>query len=43
MYATNNCPKCGKPNTIMLTHALDELGEVYRCPHCGWKYRIDNG
>ena len=33
------CPKCGKEISISLTNALDENGEVFRCPHCKWPVR----
>ena len=33
------CPKCKKEVPLDVQNALDEDGEVYRCPHCGWKFR----
>lgn len=34
------CPKCKHPVTIDVSKAIDELGEVYKCPNCGWKIRF---
>lgn len=39
MYTFINCPKCGKENKIDISNSIDELGEVFMCPRCGWKYR----
>jgi predicted RNA-binding Zn-ribbon protein involved in translation (DUF1610 family) len=36
---TINCPKCKEPTSFELGDAIDELGEVYRCEHCGWPFR----
>lgn len=33
-----NCPKCNKQTTVILSKALDELGEVFMCTHCDWKF-----
>lgn len=33
------CPKCGQPTTIDLTKSISEDGELFLCPHCGWKFR----
>ena len=34
-----NCPKCNKVIEFTISDALDELGEVYKCKYCGWKFR----
>ncbi len=34
------CPFCGEDVEIDLTKALDEEGEVYKCPHCGKLFRF---
>lgn len=36
---TINCPKCGKIVNFTVSDSIDELGEVYSCPKCGWKFR----
>lgn len=37
---TINCPKCHEDTSFVLEKdAIDELGEVYRCKHCGWPFR----
>ena len=33
------CPKCHQETEILLNDAVDELGEVYICKHCGYKFR----
>ena len=33
------CPKCHKDVEINIANAIDELGEVFRCPHCKWPIR----
>ena len=30
-----NCPSCENPVEINIFKAIDELGEIYRCPKCG--------
>ena len=42
MHTVINCPKCGEPNTIKLSNAIDELGEVFICNYCNWKFRYVN-
>lgn len=38
---TIKCPKCEKPTSFELEKdAIDELGEVYKCQHCGWPFRF---
>ena len=33
------CPQCGRMTSFnMLSDAIDELGEFYRCQHCGWLF-----
>ena len=33
------CPKCGRQTSFnMLSDAIDEEGEFYRCQHCGWVF-----
>ncbi len=33
------CPKCGRQTSFnMLSDAVDEEGEFYRCQHCGWVF-----
>ena len=34
-----NCPKCHKETEFLISNAIDELGEVFRCKHCGWPFR----
>ena len=36
---TIKCPKCQEPVNFTISDAIDELGEVYRCPKCGWNFR----
>lgn len=33
------CPKCGEPQWIDISNAIDEDGETFLCPHCKWKFR----
>lgn len=33
------CPKCKKEVQIDLKNAVDEEGEVFRCPHCHYEFR----
>lgn len=33
------CPKCGKEVEINIAKAVDELGEVFKCPHCKYEFR----
>lgn len=33
------CVKCGAEVEINISKALDEDGEVFRCPHCKQKFR----
>ena len=33
------CPKCGKETEFLISNAIDELGEVFTCKHCGWPFR----
>lgn len=34
------CPKCGRETSFnMQSDAIDELGEFYRCQHCGWPFQ----
>ncbi|MCR5316334.1 MAG: hypothetical protein K6E52_10605 [Bacteroidaceae bacterium] len=33
------CPKCGRQTSFnMMSDAVDEEGEFYRCQHCGWVF-----
>ena len=33
------CPKCGQDTSFnIMSDAIDEEGEVYRCQHCGWPF-----
>ena len=36
------CPKCKHEVEILLSNAVDELGEVYRCSNCGYEFRFTN-
>lgn len=39
-YNTIICPKCGHETSFnMQSDAIDELGEFYRCQHCGWPFQ----
>lgn len=34
-----NCPRCGRQTSfILLSDAIDEEGEFYRCQHCSWVF-----
>lgn len=33
------CPKCGKEVVIDIAKCVDELGEVHKCPKCGFVFR----
>ena len=33
------CPKCGKETEIIISDAVDENGEVFRCKHCRYYLR----
>lgn len=33
------CAKCGKETEINISHAIDVDGEVFKCQHCGYKFR----
>lgn len=33
------CVKCGNEFELDIAQALDEEGEVFRCPHCGYMSR----
>ena len=33
------CPKCKKDVQINIAKCVDELGEVHRCPNCGYNFR----
>ena len=33
------CPKCQKEVKIDLTNAVDEEGEVFKCPYCNYEFR----
>ena len=37
---TINCPKCNFPVEINIVSAVDEQGEVFVCPKCGYKFRF---
>lgn len=34
-----NCPKCKKETEINLSKAVDADAEVFKCQHCGYKFR----
>ena len=34
-----NCIRCGGEVEINIANAQDENGEVFVCPHCGFKFR----
>ncbi len=36
---TIKCPKCQQDVKIDIAHAVDENGEVFMCPHCGYHFR----
>lgn len=33
------CIKCGHNVEINIAKALDENGEIFKCPNCGLKFR----
>ena len=33
------CPKCNTEVEINISKAVDENGEVFMCPNCGFKLR----
>ena len=33
------CPKCKNDVKIDIKNAVDEEGEVFSCPKCGWHFR----
>jgi len=33
------CPKCHNDVEINIANAIDEDGEVFRCPNCGMNFR----
>jgi DNA-directed RNA polymerase subunit RPC12/RpoP len=33
------CINCGSAVAIDISRALDENGEEFRCPHCGFVFR----
>ena len=33
------CPKCHTDVEINIAHAVDEFGEEFRCPNCGFVFR----
>ena len=33
------CVKCNNEVKLDIAKVLDEEGEVYRCPHCGFMFR----
>jgi DNA-directed RNA polymerase subunit RPC12/RpoP len=35
-----NCPKCNKEIELDVSKALDERGEIFICPHCGYKFIV---
>ena len=36
---TIKCPKCSKEFDINIANSITDDGEVFMCPHCGWKIR----
>lgn len=38
-FMTIKCPKCQQDVKIDIAHAVDENGEVFMCPHCGYHFR----
>ena len=34
-----NCIRCGGEVEINISKACDEDAEVFKCPHCGFKFR----
>lgn len=36
---TMACPRCGRETMFnMMSDAIDDLGDCYRCQHCGWVF-----
>ena len=33
------CPKCQEDITLDIANSVSDDGEVFMCPHCGWKLR----
>lgn len=33
------CPKCHKDVKLDISKAVSDDGEVFKCPHCRWKFR----
>lgn len=33
------CVKCNNDITLNIATAIDEEGETFRCPYCGFKFR----
>lgn len=33
------CVRCGSEVEINISNAMDEEGEVFKCPNCGFKFR----
>jgi predicted RNA-binding Zn-ribbon protein involved in translation (DUF1610 family) len=38
-FKTIKCPKCGGTVEIDIARAVDEEGEVFVCPECGFQMR----
>lgn len=36
------CPKCNTALQINISSAVDEHGEVFKCPNCGYFLRYAN-
>ena len=36
------CPKCKKALLIDIAKAVDEYGEIFRCPNCSYLIRYDS-
>lgn len=36
------CPKCKADVKIDISDAIDENGEIYICPKCGYQFRFTN-
>ena len=36
------CPKCKSEVEINIAKCVDELGEVHKCPNCGFEFRYVN-
>ena len=39
---TIQCINCGKEIKLDISSALDENGEVFKCPNCGQIFRYTN-